>query len=95
MDEETSKQKALRSYLDDWNIKAWITLNSHISVSIQDWLGKDPFQEKYGLDKVLIEVINLALENIQNERKHYNKSQSNKSQQLEPSGLQFPKNLRS
>jgi hypothetical protein len=85
------KQKAIRRFAENWNVKSWINLNSTIPVSVEGWFGQDDFQKRYGMDKVLLEAINYVLEIISTEQKH---TSNNSSSQSQPNaGLEMPKNL--
>jgi len=94
MEAEKARQKGIRKFSERWQIKEWIKLNSHFHVTLKDWLGYDPFQDWYGLDRVVSEAIHYALEDIAMERKHQDFGAKQSSKALESPELRFPKNLR-
>ena len=89
---EARKQTAIRRYSESWNIRSWINVNQQVNISIEEWLGYDDFQDKFGLDQVVLDAIHYEMENIRVESSQRTRSQrEGMSQQSQP--LSLPKNL--
>lgn len=95
MEQEKRRNSALRDYAEKWQIKNWINLNTHLHMPIEKWVGKDWFQERFGLDQVVADVISFTLEQVQAESKHQANAQgqTNHTQQMESPELRFPQKL--
>lgn len=79
-----------------YDIASWLAINQLTSLPIQDWLGRDPWMEKHGLDDMLKRAIVFEVENIVRERESQRREQERKveMQRLEhQSKLQFPREM--
>jgi hypothetical protein len=92
-DEYNQSQDDIKRVAKKYDFSSWLAINQLVPIPVQDWLGKDPWFERHGLDDMLKKAIAHEVENIVRERESHNRQAERKMemQRMEQnSKLQFP-----
>lgn len=88
-------QDIVQQVAKKYDFGSWLAINQLAPLPVQEWIGRDPWFERHGLDDMLKKAIAHEVENIVRERESHRREGERKleMQRMEQnSKLQFPQN---